>query len=151
MPQSLSATYVHLTFSTKKRLPFLQNQETRLALHSYLGGISKHLDCAPIIIGGIADHVHILARLNRTITQAAWVKELKRISTLWLKEQNHNLSDFAWQQGYAIFSVSKSNLEQVSKYIQNQEQHHRGMDFQDELRKFLLAHNIKWDEQYLWD
>ena len=93
MPQSLSAVYIHLVFSTKERRPFLRDMTVRELLHSYLGGISKQLKCAPIITGGMEDHVHLLARFGRTITQAEWVKELKRVSNLWLKEQ-HSIRDF---------------------------------------------------------
>src|SRR2546428_11215976 len=84
MPQSLSAVYIHLVFSTKDRRPLLRDKPTRDALHSYLGGVSKQLDCPPILAGGVEDHVHLLARFGRTITQAEWVKELKRVSNLWL-------------------------------------------------------------------
>ena len=150
MPQSLSAVYIHLVFSTKERRPFLRDMTVRELLHSYLGGISKQLKCAPIITGGMEDHVHLLARFGRTITQAEWVKELKRVSNLWLKEQ-HSIRDFEWQGGYADFSVSASNLEQVKKYITHQEQHHRKMNFQDELRTLLRRYNIEWDERYIWD
>lgn len=115
MPQSLSAVYIHLVFSTKERRPFLREETTRTALHSYLGGISKQLGCLPIITGGMEDHVHLFARFGRTITQAEWVKELKRVSNLWLKEQ-YGMKEFEWQGGYADFSVSASNLEQVRQY-----------------------------------
>jgi len=94
-------------------------------MHSFLGGTSKKLDCAPIIVGGVEDHVHLLCRFGRSITQADWVKELKRISNLWLKDQDDKYRDFEWQKGYADFSVSQSNLEQVKQYIANQEAHHR--------------------------
>jgi REP element-mobilizing transposase RayT len=80
MPQSLSAVYIHLTFSTKERRPWLRDKMTRDALHAYLGGISKTLECPPLIIGGVDDHVHLLCRFGRMITQAEWVKELKRVS-----------------------------------------------------------------------
>jgi REP element-mobilizing transposase RayT len=105
MPQSLSAVYIHLVFSTKERRPFLKDESVRESLHPYLGQISKRLECAPIITGGIEDHVHLLARFGRTITQAEWVKELKRVSSLWLKKE-HRIRDFEWQGGYADFSVS---------------------------------------------
>src|SRR5579884_300150 len=117
MPQALSAVYVHLVFSTKERRPYFRNIGDREALHSFLGSASKELDCAPILIGGVEDHVHILARLGRTITQADWVKELKRVSNKWLKERGPEYADFEWQGGYAIFAVSASNLEPVKKYI----------------------------------
>ena len=151
MPQSLSAVYVHLVFSTKERRPFLRDRTTRGALHSYLGGISKQLDCPPIVIGGVEDHVHLLARFGRSITQAEWVKELKRVSNVWLKQRGHEYVDFAWQGGYASFSVSQSNLDQVKRYIANQEQHHRKIGFQDELRALLRKHQMEWEEKYIWD
>src|SRR2546425_10404794 len=145
MPQSLSAVYIHLVFSTKDRRPFLRDKQTRASLHAYLGSTSKQLECAPIIINGTEDHVHLLTRFSRTITQAEWVKELKRVSSLWLKEQGPDYSDFAWQGGYADFSVSQSNLEAVKNYIANQEEHHRKMSFQDELRLLLRKHNLEFD------
>jgi putative transposase len=151
VPQSLSAIYVHLVFSTKDRRPFLRDKPTREALHAYLGSVSKQIDCPPLLVGGVEDHVHILARLGRTITQADWVKELKRVSNIWLKERGMEYADFAWQGGYAIFSVSASNMEKVEEYIANQEEHHRKIGFQDELRALLRKHQIEWDEKYVWD
>lgn len=150
MPQSLSAVYIHLTFSTKERHPYLRDETLRNDLHAYLGRISKQLDCPPIKVGGMEDHVHILSRFGRTITQAEWVKELKRVSNLRLKKEGR-LKHFEWQGGYADFSVSASNLERVKRYIENQKAHHRRMDFQDELRTLLAKHAIEWDERYLWD
>jgi REP element-mobilizing transposase RayT len=150
MPQSLSAVYIHLVFSTKERRPFLRDGTLRELLHSQIGGISKELGSAPIITGGVEDHVHLLARFGRTITQAEWVKELKRVSNLWLKE-NYSIRDFEWQGGYADFSVSASNLERVKTYIANQHEHHHKMNFQDELRTLLRRHKVEWDERYIWD
>jgi REP element-mobilizing transposase RayT len=151
MPQSLSVVYLHLVFSTKGRCPFLRDQKLRATLHAYLGEVSKRLDCPPILVGGIEDHVHVLARFGRTITQAEWVKEVKRVSNLWLKEQDVDYAGFEWQGGYADFSVSQSNLEQVKEYIARQEEYHRKMTFQDELRTLLRKHQVEWDERYVWD
>jgi len=117
MPQSLSAVYIHLVFSTKDRRPFLRDPTTRGALHAYLGGVSKQLDCPPLQVGGVEDHVHLLARFGRSITQAEWVKELKRVSNAWLKERGREYADFQRQGGYADFSVSPSDLELVKQYI----------------------------------
>ena len=151
MPQSLSTVYLHLVFSTKERRPFLRDPAVREALHAQLGGISKKLDCAPVLIGGVEDHVHLLCRFGRMITQAEWVKELKRVSNRWLKERGGDFADFEWQGGYAVFSVSQSNLEPVRRYIARQEEHHRKMSFQDELRELLRRHQQEWDERYVWD
>jgi len=151
MPQSLSAVYLHLVFSTKVRRPFVRDPVTRTALHAYLGGISKTLNCPPIIVGGTEDHVHVLARFGRTITQAEWVKELKRVSSGWLKKQGRAYRDFQWQAGYAAFSVSRSSLDRVRNYIADQETHHLKMDFQGELRSLLRKHDVEWDERLVWD
>ena len=151
MPQSLSAVYIHLVFSTKDRRPFLRDKPTRDALHSFLGSASKQLECAPILVGGVEDHVHLLARFSRTITQAEWVKELKRVSNLWLKERGPEYIDFEWQGGYAAFSVSQSNLEAVKQYIAGQEEHHHKIGFKEELLALLRKHEIEWDEKYIWE
>src|SRR5207245_1421315 len=104
-----------------------------------------------MILKGVEDHVHLLARFGRTITQAEWVKQLKRVSNHWLTKQGQAFADSEWQGGYADFSVSQSNLEQVKEYIAGQEGHHRKMTFQDELRALLRKHQAKWDERYIWD
>ncbi len=151
MPQSLSAVYLHAVFSTKERRPFLDDVALRTELHAYLGGISRQLECPPLMIGGVADHVHLLARFGRTITQADWVKEVKRVSSAWLKEHDAHCHDFAWQAGYGVFSVSASRLDAVREYIVGQEAHHRKSTFQDEFRALLHKHGVEWDERYVWD
>ncbi len=151
MPQSLSSVYLHLIFSTKDREPWLQDPTLRSEFHAYLGAVSKQLDCPPVIIGGVADHVHILARFGRGVSQSDWVKELKRVSSLWIKERDHRMNGFAWQSGFGVFSVSPSSLDAVEQYIANQEEHHRKVTFQDEYRQFLTKHRITWDERYVWD
>ena len=88
MPQSLSVVYIHLVFSTKDRRPFLRDPTILRASHAYLGEISKRLDGPPMLVGGVEDHVHILARFGRTISQAEWVKELKRVSNTLLAKRS---------------------------------------------------------------
>lgn len=151
MPQSLSCVFLHLTFSTKERRPFLRDRILREKLHAHLGSISKKLSCEPIIVGGVEDHVHVLARLGREASQSEWVKELKRVSSAWMKEQGENCAGFSWQAGYAVFSVGPDGVEAVRAYIARQEEHHHGVSFQDELRRLLRAHGLAWDEKYLWD
>src|SRR5258705_8927541 len=150
MPQSLSAVYIHLIFSTKERYPYLRDETLQTDLHAYLGRVSKELDCPPIRVGGVEDHVHVLARFGRTITQAEWVKELNRVSNLWLKEERIAYGDFEWQGGYADLSVSRSKLDRVRNYIADQETYPRKMDFQDELRSLLRKHDVEWDERFVW-
>ena len=151
MAQSLSKILVHTVFSTKDRHPFFRDKALRAELHRYLGGILTNHDCQPLIVGGVADHVHLLSTLSRTCKAAEMVKEVKRGSSLWLKTKNPDMHNFAWQNGYGIFSVGFSQIEDVKNYITGQEQHHRKISFQDELREFLRRYEIQFDERYVWD
>ena len=151
MPQSLANILVHAIFSTKDRQPFLRDHALREQLHRYLGGILTNLACPPIIVGGVEDHVHLLCGLSRTADPASTIKELKRSSSIWLKTKSPVLSDFAWQGGYGIFSIGYSQIEPVRKYIASQEEHHRKVNFQDELRQLLNENGVAFDERYVWD
>jgi REP element-mobilizing transposase RayT len=151
VPHSLSAVYIHVVFSTKNREPTFRDKQMREQIHACLGGVSRQLECPPLLVGGVEDHVHILARFGRTITQATWIKELKRVSNGWIQRQGREFWRFHWQDGYSDFSVSHSNLARAQAYIARQEEHHRKRDFQDELRALLRKHQIPYDEKHLWD
>jgi len=151
MSQSLSNVIIHIIFSTKDRQPFLADKAIREQMHAELGGTSKTLNCLPVIVGGIEDHIHLLARQSRTITLADWIKELKRVTSIWFKDKGPEFKDFAWQAGYGAFSVSQSQLSHVIEYIQKQEEHHRQKDFKTEFREFLKRHEIEFNERYVWD
>ena len=151
MPQSLSHVVLHTVFSTKERFPFFQNLPFRADVHAYLGGCAKTLNCLPIRIDGVADHVHLLTTLARTICIADFVKEVKRVSCDWIHERGAEWTKFHWQAGYATFSVSESKVAEVIRYIESQEAHHRRQSFQDEYREFLRKHEIVFDERYVWD
>ncbi|MFI5386862.1 MAG: transposase [Fimbriimonadales bacterium] len=96
----------------------------------------------------MGDHVHALARLSRTLSTSEWIKEVKRVSSGMAKPF---LPGFAWQGGYAVFSVDKTSLDRIASYVRNQEEHHQKFSFQDELRKLMVEHGIEWDERYVWD
>jgi len=149
MPQSLSNVLLHAIFSTKDRMPFLENKKLRTELHAYFVGTLTKIECPSLIVGGVADHVHVLCRLSRTKTIASLIEDMKTESSKWVKQQG--VGDFYWQNGYSAFSVSASNAEQVKRYIKNQESHHRKQTFQDELRAFLRKHEVEFDERYVWD
>jgi putative transposase len=151
MPQSLANVLVHVVFSSKDRQPWLQAPALRGAMHRHLAAVSGQLSCPAVIVGGVADHVHILARLARTTALAEWVKELKRVSSLWVKEAESGMEAFHWQAGYGAFSVSQSQSGTVVRYIAQQEEHHRRVTFQGELRTLLTRHAIELDERYVWD
>ena len=131
MPQSLAKILVHTVFSTKEHRPFLRDKTLGEELHRYLGGVLANLDCQPVIVGGAEDHVHFLCALSRTRDAATVIKESKRGSSLWLKTKGPGLEEFAWQNGYGIFSIGYSQIEAVRNYIAKQEEHHRKMSFQD--------------------
>jgi len=151
VPQSLCQVYLHIVFSTKGRRPYLQDRSVRDELHRYLGGTCNNLDCPVLRVGGTADHVHLLCRLGRTMSVSVLVREIKRESSQWLKTKSPVLADFYWQNGYAAFSVSPSDMETVRDYIARQEEHHQSETFQDELRRLLREHGLEWDDRYVWD
>ena len=150
MAQSLSKVYIHLTFSTKNRMPLIDEQIAP-RLMEYLGGVCKQLNCIPIQIGGAKDNVHILCLLSKKITQIKLVEEVKKSSSKWIKTIAPSYRNFYWQDGYGIFSVNPSEVEVVIDYIKNQEEHHKKRTFQKEFLAFLKKYNIEFNEQYLWD
>jgi REP element-mobilizing transposase RayT len=150
MPQSLSFVLVHLIFSTKDRLPVL-NIEIREELFAYLATVARNDGCECYRVGGISDHVHLALRLPRTRSVAEITEELKGASSKWLKTKSPKLSRFAWQRGYAAFSVGPADLDALVEYIANQEEHHRKRSFQDEFRAFLKRYGVEFDERYVWD
>jgi REP element-mobilizing transposase RayT len=151
MAQSLSCLWTHLIFSTKHRFPFLNDKILRREMHAYLAEMLRTHDCETLIVGGVEDHTHSLFALSRTHSIASVVKEVKRTSSGWIKGASRKLSKFHWQAGYAAFSVSQSNLVDVIRYIENQEEHHKRVTFQDEYRAFLKAYGVEYDERYVWD
>jgi REP element-mobilizing transposase RayT len=149
--QSLSKIWTHLIFSTKERYPFLSNETIRHHMHSYLAKILKANNCPTLLVGGVADHVHLLFVLSKNHSIASIVWAIKRSSSKWVKREAVSLRKFHWQEGYGAFSVSQSDVERVQRYILNQDTHHRRKTFQDEFRKFLKAYEVEYDERYVWD
>jgi len=151
MAQSLANLWVHLIFSTKNRFPFLTDRGLRLDMHGYLASVLRSHDCETKIVGGVEDHIHVLFALskNRSLTEV--IKEIKRTSSAWIKTVSESHSEFYWQRGYGAFSVSQSHLAEVIRYIENQEEHHKRVTFQDEYRTFLRRYSIEFDERYVWD
>lgn len=150
MSQSLAKVYVHVIFSTKNREPILASKWQE-ELFRVLGGAANNLGCQSLIVGGVADHVHMLFQLGRTISIADAVGKIKSTSSAWINQTHGLAMPFHWQAGYAAFSVSQSNVDAVREYICNQAQHHARQSFQDELRVWLRRYEIDWDERYVWD
>jgi len=148
MSQSLAKVYVHIVFSTKQGKALIQ-ENNRKELHSYIVGTLSKIGSFTNDLYANPDHLHVLCSLPRTITIAELVSKIKTSSSKWLKE--HGVVDFAWQDGYAIFSVSASKVNTVQEYIQNQPIHHKIKTFKEELRIFFEEYGIDFDERYVWD
>jgi REP element-mobilizing transposase RayT len=151
MSQSLAQIYLHVVFSTKHRAPRLIDPTLRERTHAYLVGVCANLDSASIRVGGVEDHVHILCRLSKTLSVSDLVRELKRESSKWLKEQSPDLADFYWQHGYGAFSISPGHVPALTSYIENQVEHHKQEEFQAEFIRLLKLYDAEYDERYLWD
>jgi REP element-mobilizing transposase RayT len=150
MPQSLARLHIHLVFSTKDREPVLHDI-VRDPLQRYMATVLQNLGCPPVLINSVADHVHILFELGRTVAVSTVVEEVKKTSSKWIKTQGSEFAGFAWQAGYGAFAVSESNVVAVRKYIADQQEHHRQKTFQEEYRAFLDRHEVAFDEKYVWD
>ena len=148
MAQSLAKVYLHIIFSTKGRAPFVK-EEYKKGMESYLVKVGSDLGSYTESIFLNPDHLHWLCTLPRTITIAEFLNKVKSNSSKIGKiEVSPN---FAWQNGYGVFSVSQSKVEIVNSYILNQKDHHRKITFQEEFRKFLEEYRVEYDERYVWD
>ena len=147
MPSTHLSLHYHIIFATKERRPFI-TLEWRERLHAYLGGVLREMDAIPQCVGGVADHIHILAGLKATHCLADVMRDLKRASSEWVHETIGDRA-FAWQEGYGAFTVSASMREDVRHYIERQEEHHRTRSFREEYLEFLKKSGIEFDERYL--
>lgn len=148
MPSTHLSLHYHIVFSTKERHASISD-DWRERLHAFMGGCVKTLGGIPEAIGGTRDHVHLLIGLRATHRLADVVKEIKVASSKWIHDElNYKL--FGWQNGYAAFTVSVLQIENVKNYILNQEKHHRKKSFQEEYIEILKQANVDYDERYLW-
>lgn len=149
MGQSLSKLYVHIVFRVKTTFHQIKKND-RDELYAYIGSIIKENDSIPIIINGVGDHVHILCVMSKNIALAKLVEKIKANSSRWIKYKNIYYQKFAWQGGYSGFSVSPSVHDRTKMYIENQEEHHKKMTFQEEVKFFLKEYGIDYNEDYMW-
>jgi putative transposase len=148
MPQSYTNLLYHLVFSTKDRAS-LVTAEIEPRLHDFLGGLVKARGGIPLAIGGMPDHVHLLAKLRQDQALSDFLRDLKAISSGWVHDMFPSAGGFAWQNGYAAFTVSESQAKKVAAYIRTQKQRHAKIGFLEELKILLSAHQIEFDERYL--
>jgi REP-associated tyrosine transposase len=138
----------HIVFSTKDRAPMI-HKDVQERLYEYMGGIIRGQGGVLLEIGGVADHVHLLAKLKADTAVAVLLRLLKSNSSGWVNDHRLIPGRFAWQTGYGAFSVSESQVEAVRRYIRNQEAHHAKVSFKDELIALLKKHQIAYDERYI--
>jgi len=145
---SFVSCLIHCVWSTKNREPWLI-PDLRERLWPYLGGIAKQNQMKTLAIGGAADHVHILLSLPATLSVAKAVQLLKGNSSKWIRETFPKMSSFAWQEGYAAFSVGNSGVDATMTYINNQTEHHRKRTFREEFIAMLQKHHFEYEESML--
>ena len=149
MAQTLTSLLVHIVFSTKDRQDLIDtNIEPRL--YSYLGGIARKMESRLLDAGGTANHVHLLISQSKKIALATLLEELKKSSSIWIKQQDREYSKFKWQDGYGGFSVGTLQVPQIKAYLAKQKEHHRKTTFQEEFIDFLNRYEIEYKEEYLW-
>lgn len=149
MANTYNQIYIHLVFAVKYRDAVI-DKSWRQELYQYIIGLIGKRGHKVYAIGGVSDHIHILVSLSPKQAISELVQEVKRASTLWIKEQKLVRCRFAWQEGFGAFSYGKSQIDNVVKYIQNQEEHHSKHTFRDEYLSFLKLYEIDHDEKYVF-
>ena len=150
MAHSYVCCYVHYIFSVSGRRR-LVTDEIRKRLWPYMGGVARENGIMPVEIGGTDDHAHVLVTLPATMTVSRGVQLIKGISSKWVSEAFKGVRDFQWQEGYGGFSVSKSAVDDVVRYIRDQEEHHRERTFEEEYLAFLDRYGVEYDLKYVFD
>jgi REP element-mobilizing transposase RayT len=149
-PGTFTQLYVHLVFAVKNREAAL-TKDIRSRIFEYISGIITTMNHKPIIVNGVPDHVHILIGLNPSVSISDTVHDIKRNSSLFINKEKLCKEKFSWQEGYGGFTYSRSQLENVYSYIQNQEKHHEKSTFKTEYLLFLKNYLIDFDERFLFD
>jgi putative transposase len=139
---------LHFIFSTLDRRRLIK-REFRDDLFAYLGGIVREMNATALIVNGHDDHVHMLVRARPVHSASEIARVVKTNSSRWAREKHS--PGFGWQTGYGVFSVSESSVTEVTKYIANQEEHHRKRSFQEEYVAFLEKNHVEYDPRYIWD
>ena len=148
MGQSFTCLRFHLIFGTKDRRPWI-DIELKQRLYDYIGGIVRAERGVLLAVGGTADHVHLLISAGQQTSVADLIRVVKTNSSKWVHETFPAKAGFAWQPGYAAFTVSQSNTEQVRRYLAGQEEHHRRVSFDEEFVAFLDRHGVEYDARFL--
>jgi putative transposase len=150
MPNTYSQLYIHIIFTVKGKSNLLK-KENKEELHKYITGIITHRKQKLICINSVKDHIHLLISIAPDITVSEIVRDIKHYSTDLINKNNWVVGKFHWQEGFGAFSCSKSHQDNVVKYIQKQEEHHKKHTFREEYISFLKKYEIEYNEKYLFD
>ena len=149
-PGTFTQLYIQLVFAVKNRDAVLQ-PDTQPRIFEYVSGIITQMGHKSLIVNGVFDHIHILVGLNPHLSISDTVHDIKRNSSLFINQEKLCPGHFNWQEGYGAFSYSRTHINNVFRYIQNQENHHLKRTFRDEYLDFLKKFEVEFDERYLFD
>ena len=148
MANTYTKLNIHIVFHVKHTGITIRKVDLR-QVFAYIGGIIQNIGGYPITVGGITNHIHILATMPKTMSVSEFVQKIKANSSKWIKTVDEYYETFAWQEGYGAFCVSPSLLKKTIHYIETQEQHHHEESVRDEFKRFLIDNGIEFDERYL--
>lgn len=149
MANTYTQIHIQAIFAVKKRTGLIQ-KEWKDELYKYITGIVQNYNHKLLAINGMPDHIHIFFGMRPTQSLSDLMQDIKGSSSKWINEKKFIRDKFEWQEGYGAFSYSKSQSSRVISYIQNQEIHHRKMNFIDEYKMFLKKFEIEYDERYVF-
>ena len=149
MANSYTQIHIQFVFAVKFRKSLI-DKSWKDELHKYITGIVSNKEHKMLQINSMPDHIHIFIGMRPTQPISGLVQNVKAESSKWIKEKKFCVAPFAWQEGYGVFSYSKSHVPDVIRYIQNQEMHYKKESFLDEYRQFLKAFEFEYDEQYIF-
>jgi putative transposase len=144
---SYSSLYYHLIFSTKNRQDYMDEVQLE-EMYKYMTGVMKEMKAKLFMISGPSNHVHIALSAPPDLAMSDFARTIKANASRWVHERFRELQGFQWQEGYSVFSVSKSNIDSVVRYIQNQREHHKIVSFEEELKAFLEKHGVSYDSRF---
>ncbi len=147
--RSYSKIYIHTIWHIKSYAVEIK-PEHREGLYANIATTLKEMECIPISINGTGNHVHVLMVLSKNYALKDIIARIKRTTSYWMKNLETYYSGFVWQSGYSAFSVSQSVVDTTRAYINNQEEHHKRMSFEQELKRFLDLYGVNYDPKYLF-
>jgi putative transposase len=148
-PAVYSQIYIHLVISPRGSEACIR-EEIQKEIYGYISKIITNKNHKSLNINGMPDHIHILAGLNPLVSVSELVRDIKRSSALYINEQKLIKGKFQWQEGYGVFSYSRSHLSVICDFIENQKHHHNKRTFRDEYLEFLDKFEVPFEEKYLF-